>query len=146
MLLVLPSQSTASKFSSAEERRHNLRNPAKKWAVRMGMQSAKAAASDTKPTTGTKTALSMEIYADAVAAVHVPKCDHKMGLRAQNAPEGRVITLKDETEYDNALRAEPMRSKTEFATVEVQYQFDATVENPLSVNASTLSVQVQPCH
>jgi hypothetical protein len=87
-------------------------------------------------------------YADAVAAINLPKHKNQQRLlrpTRRHPTEGQVITLKEEVEYDQALlRNERLGSREmAFATKEMDVRFDDAGTGNETPDASTSSVQVR---
>jgi hypothetical protein len=85
-----------------------------------------------------------EIYADAVAACNLPEKERQWRLRHPTSvrSEGRVITVKNEIEYDKALDKKHMRDSTWFATTEIQFSLGVS-EEAYDAKLDTSLVQVR---
>ena len=106
----------------------------------MGIQPATGSTSDRKQTDQPATN-----YADAVAAMHLPEKERQWRLRNPSLvrPEGKVITLKEEVEYDEArLKQEQMHDRDiAFAIREIGFRDE--VSRKCALDVSTHSVQVR---
>ena len=91
---------------------------------------------------------SLEVYADAVVAAHLPDREREWRLRDQalsRRPEGLVITVKEELEYDAVLHSMQTKgsldARTRFGSSALQYA--DTGESQLVVHARTQNVKVR---